>query len=295
MNIGVFGHSLCMYNDNDTDHFIHFIRNHFDANIVQTGVVQCSEERILYDIKKQKKLDLAIVFHSKPFYKFIPSWSRDVSTVDRNSLINKITIEDFLKNEVGVSNNDLEEFTTKFSQIPNGSIFQLLEHFDIEEAEEPFLTGDMKTVKQLILKYANNEESFFNNLFDALYLEKKFLSTPELEMNRYYGAMIQIDSYLKYKNIKCVHFVNDSKWFPIWHKFISGPVNNTILNIIKEDSEYYTSKTFNKVNKQGNQLIFNTIIEMLNINAASSIEANASEDHSEEGGSIPPAAPVKDL
>jgi hypothetical protein len=79
MNIGFYGHSACVkYPENVVTHFIDLIAGHFkDSNIITHGYVQCSEERILYNLKKTSKLDLCIIFHSYPSYYFIPSLKRD--------------------------------------------------------------------------------------------------------------------------------------------------------------------------------------------------------------------------
>jgi hypothetical protein len=75
MNIGFYGHSACVqYPENTVTHFIDLIAGHFkNANIIRHGYVQCSEERILYNVKKTPDLDLCIIFHSYPVYYFIPA------------------------------------------------------------------------------------------------------------------------------------------------------------------------------------------------------------------------------
>jgi len=79
MNIGFYGHSACVqYPENTVTHFIDLIERHFSGSkIIKHGYVQCSEERILYNLKKTDKLDLCIIFHSYPGYYFIPALKRD--------------------------------------------------------------------------------------------------------------------------------------------------------------------------------------------------------------------------
>lgn len=51
--------------------------NDTDENSLATGFIVCSEERILYFLKKYKRPDLAIIFHALPWFVFNPSFNRD--------------------------------------------------------------------------------------------------------------------------------------------------------------------------------------------------------------------------
>ena len=75
-HIGFYGHSNCAYRSPDS--FIDMIATHYSADIVNLGVRQGSEDRILFELKKTKKLDLAIIFHSEPQYIFLPGCDRDI-------------------------------------------------------------------------------------------------------------------------------------------------------------------------------------------------------------------------
>ena len=75
MKIGFYGHSDCAYLSNDS--FLNIVANALDATIVNIGVRQGSEERILYELKKTRSLDVAIIFHSSPSYLFLPGCDRD--------------------------------------------------------------------------------------------------------------------------------------------------------------------------------------------------------------------------
>lgn len=78
MNIGFYGHSNCAYRGEES--FLDIVAKNFNGKIVNTGVKQGSEERILFEIKKTKNIDLAIIFHSPPKYLFIPDSDRDIDT-----------------------------------------------------------------------------------------------------------------------------------------------------------------------------------------------------------------------
>ena len=40
-------------------------------------IAQCSEERILYNLKKTSEIDIAIIFHSTPQFIYFPNFTRD--------------------------------------------------------------------------------------------------------------------------------------------------------------------------------------------------------------------------
>jgi hypothetical protein len=77
MKIGFYGHSNCAYRSEES--FLDIVAQRLNAEIVNTGVRQGSEERILYELKKTKDLDLAIIFHSEPHCIFIPNSDRDLT------------------------------------------------------------------------------------------------------------------------------------------------------------------------------------------------------------------------
>ena len=76
LNIGFFGHSHCAGSGYGS--FQDQVAKHFDANIVNNGVGQSSEERILFEVKKSKLLDVAVIFHSRPVSLFLPKCTRDI-------------------------------------------------------------------------------------------------------------------------------------------------------------------------------------------------------------------------
>lgn len=77
MNIGFYGHSNIAYTGNGS--YLNIVADHFKANIVSTGVKQGSEERILFDLKKTKRLNFAVITHSHPSCIFLPGCDRDIS------------------------------------------------------------------------------------------------------------------------------------------------------------------------------------------------------------------------
>jgi len=76
MKIGFYGHSNCAYTDPIS--YLNLIADRFNGSIVNTGARQGSEERILFELKKTKELDIAILVHSVPGYIFLPGCDRDI-------------------------------------------------------------------------------------------------------------------------------------------------------------------------------------------------------------------------
>lgn len=109
MHIQFFGHSICKKKDKaSVDTFVDILEKKFISTSDHYGLAMCSEERILYNLKKTKKIDIAVIFHSSPQIYFMPGFfDRDFDkqtpdellkfTEDSRFLeINKITKNDFV-------------------------------------------------------------------------------------------------------------------------------------------------------------------------------------------------------
>ena len=57
--------------------FYDLILDHFNASSLNYMIAQCSEERILYNLKKTSEIDVAIIFHSTPQFIYFPNFTRD--------------------------------------------------------------------------------------------------------------------------------------------------------------------------------------------------------------------------
>jgi len=81
--LGFYGHSICTENHASLGSYQHMLVNRFPTlEIVNVGSGNCSEERIFYELKKTKDLDIAVIFHSRPSI-FIPNSNRDIHTTHR--------------------------------------------------------------------------------------------------------------------------------------------------------------------------------------------------------------------
>lgn len=126
----------------------------------------------------------------------------------------------------------------KFAYLPRCDVDFRLDHDSVERAEQIF---DIKGVQhgpkyeshRNLCEQFGNKEEFINtyNLF------KKHLYDPELMMNRHAGALIQIDSWLKSKNIRTIYFCK-SKYLPPWVDLTAGPKFEEILEFCEENRIY---------------------------------------------------------
>ena len=207
MNIGFYGHSNCAYRSPDS--FIDLIAERFNANIVNIGVRQGSEERILFKLKKTKYLDLAVVFHAEPGFTFLPNCDRDVD-------LTRISYQriEYLMEQEDWSSDFLESHTPVFKK-----------EF---ETKEKFIEA--------------------SNIF------KKHFYHRDLILNRYYGALMQIDRFLCDRKIPVLHVLSESNSVPHWFEFKSGPVD---FDIMKLCDTYKSKQSFfvNLITKEGNQAV----------------------------------------
>jgi hypothetical protein len=273
MNIGVYGDSISRYDPNQEWNFVSLLKKEFDANIVHSGIPHCSEERILFNLKKTKKLDTAIIFHAAPYHIFMPSWNKDVSNIDKTTFDRKYTARNWVESMWGTDFKEHDFYIDFFENVPNGACLQLLEYYNIhfENYTDAFIKwqdGDSSEIKQALLdqvRIASDDEKFYQELWTAFELTRKYMYHPDLQLNRYYGALMQIDSYLHNKKIPCVHFFSKDQWYPSWYTITSGPVDLSMRELYKDNSQYNIGyqQSANAMNAEGNKIIFDKIKELL--------------------------------
>lgn len=221
MNIGFYGHSTCSFRSEES--LIDIIAKKTKSNIVNIGVRQGSEERVLWELKKTKNLDLAIIFHCPSNFFFLPGCDRDFK------LDSKFTNKaEYIWNVM-----DLKEMNDR-------------NHFH-QEHHRRFI-AKFKT----ITKFVSAMNTFRSYFYD-----------PDLIMNRYYGALIQIDQYITAKKINTIHVLSTDLQIPSWFKFSSGVIDNDIA-AMAEPHKLATSDWFvNGLTEEGNILVADKLYELI--------------------------------
>lgn len=197
-----------------------------EANDYVRGLAQCSEERILYHLKKTPKIDVAIIFHAYPFSVFMPCLDQDFPK-------SKIADEDleYMK-KIDRHFNKLSDIS-KLPKIESDTDYSKLTHISYNEVIK-------------ILDY--NQKNFYNQ---------------DIQLNRYYGALIQIDQYLTHKKIKAIHCVRP-RFIPDWFKFSSGIVDDTAA-LFQYTQPYGCSysKSSNAITSKGNKILAKRFIRYI--------------------------------
>lgn len=211
MNIGFYGHSNCASIHKDS--FIIILKNKLGFNLVNTGVLQGSEERILFELKKTKKIDLCIIFHSYPSYFFLPNCDRDFNIQN-----NVETRADYLFN------------------------WDHMKYID-----RSFLPDKLYKNNEFIDSF-KTAENFKNSMFNY---KDNFYNT-DLNLNRYYGALIQIDQYITFKKLNCVHILDykHKNYIPKWFKFITGLIDEKLSLIIEKENKKFLDELESLVEKK---------------------------------------------
>lgn len=287
MNLGIFGHSIAKWDNKDPQSYVGKLRSHFDANLVNIGVNMCSEERILFQLKKIKKIDVAIIFHCDPMNCFIPAWYRDATTLDRELLEKKFNLmKDARVDEIIKKAELMEEFIEKLARlkdipndeshilsimeglhsIDNAPVLAVLSEISRKKNKKLGVFDLQKTLiseskEEVIKELLQNEDIFFKELVDALTLHKKYLYHPDLQQNRYYGALGLIDQFLNYKKIPVVHCLGRESWYPPWFKFTSGIIDTELSKF--QRNEYLDRTTENGVSPEGNDIMFKILLDLI--------------------------------
>ena len=287
MNLGFYGTSIVKWHPNDVG-FISLLKDFFQANVVHTGVPDCSEERTLFELKKTKLLDVAVIFHSSPYSIFVPGWWRDVNTLDRDSLSNKFHImqeKDILQvlsnpkvREIAEDiasylgfPNDQEHLITVINYLqnkPNGPVYDVLNEIlktsgNTMDYKKLLLwqQNGISMLEELVSQHSQDKE-FYNNLILALLGYKTYLHHADLQMNRYYGSLLQIDQYCLSKNIAVVHCASPYK-LPNWFKFSSGVCDYNLCHFQKTYKNI-SDISSNGISQQGNAIAFEKLKELIN-------------------------------
>ena len=225
MQIQFYGHSIAARNRvNKFDTFVDkLVQKYCVVDPDYEGIAKCSEERILYNLKKTKTIDLAIIFHADPKFYFCPTFFIDSDKVSEKEFhqagyVKPLVVYPELRTDSRIDKN--------------------IDH----------QTLTLEETKNIIRTY---QDYFF---------------TPESNKNRHNGALIQIDQYLTAKTIPVIHLLQDKNHVPNWFKFSSGIVDYDIAPMQHDNSQYSCSysRSCNAITEEGNDIIFNKIVNYIN-------------------------------
>lgn len=219
-SIGFYGQSNCAYLGENS--YLTKVANEFQAKIVNTGVRQGSEERILIELKKTKKIDVAVIFHAEPSYLYLPNSDRDFDT---KGLIGKRA--------------DYIWSATELSKIGDNWEYHKQHH------------------KKFIEKF--NSPEIFKEVISNY---KDYLYDQDLVMNRYYGSIIQIDQYLTAKNIPSIHVVNEKNlptWFDFKNIKNDNTLSDIFNQYPSTDRKEYINGLNIEGNLEASKYLINTI------------------------------------
>lgn len=194
MNIQFFGHSITnISREFPIKTFVDLVLEKYQATCQShsRGIPLCSEERILYDLKKTKNMDVAVIFHTNEDFYFFLTDKRDHNVMDESEL-----------------NQKFSEGNHGFGEGLYGLSADKAKDKAVENCSwEGFKTSE---IKKLVVDHQN------------------LMLSKDLMRNRYFGALIQIDQYCTSKGIPVIHCPLDKHSIPNWFKFTSGIVDYEI-------------------------------------------------------------------
>lgn len=231
LKIGFFGHSIAQTDsDPNSNDYIQQLIKKYDAELCGAGTAQCSEERILFQLKKTKDIDIAVIYHANPKFVFIPSLHRDVSISTK--------VEDKFDYELEKNQNLLDDGIYE-----NAVIFL-----------NSFISRETITFNKELL----------DELTKAIWYNKRYMSHPDLVRNRYFGALMHIDSFVKNRNIKVIHAIDPEhsrESIPSWFNFSSGIIDNELQTFQHRKKGFQVSygESCNGINEAGNKLMIDIL------------------------------------
>ncbi len=197
--------------------FYDLILDHFNASSLNYMIAQCSEERILYNLKKTSEIDVAIIFHSTPQFIYFPNFTRDFI------YMNDDRVDEWEKHQ------HFLDYVDAFKQNKKDIVTNL--YVPIEPVDNSIMKDFMK-----------------------------FHFNKDVNRSRFHGALSLINDYVYSKKIPTIHVINE--YIPGWFTFKSGIIDEDICKIEKEYSVSF-NKSVNGISEEGNNLIFNKLIGLI--------------------------------
>lgn len=191
MNLGFYGHSSCRSKKENSHTSL--LADRLSANLVNIGVSHGSEERILHELKKTKKIDFAVIFHSYPWYVYILDVDRDID----------------------ITKNIEEKAEYMFSK-----------HYqDFENAEDLDRDKHPRFYKKYssALEFQNIITSYKKNFYDFDLFKYRFEGAV-ISID-YYLKFKNLPCYHIVDP--------DKNFLPSWYKIQSGPVDYELMTYIK--------------------------------------------------------------
>jgi hypothetical protein len=130
--------------------------------------------------------------------------------------------------------------------------------------------------KHSYLKDSNGVKLFGTkeNLVNVLMAYKKYFYDGNWFQDRFLAMSMMIDNYLLNKKIKSFHLIRKN-FYPSWFKFLSGPVDNKILDYIEKNHKVYNNeKNYadeqkkgirhgNLIDAEGQQVLFDLLYPII--------------------------------
>lgn len=194
IKLGYYGHSYAR----SVYPFTKLLAEKLKADIVNFGVIQGSEERIVRDLKATKSLDVAVIFHSYPVYVYLPKSDRDFNV--QNSIENRAD-----------------------------SLWKNQSHLDLIDSQ-----WDLEILKHPKFYSSFKDKSNFKKVMEIF---KQYFYDYNLINDRFVGSLMQINSILTNRKILSIHLVDSKKnYLPKWFEFSSGIVDNVICSKYFKDT-----------------------------------------------------------
>jgi hypothetical protein len=232
MNIGFFGHSTAGDDTNGAGGtYIFDVATHLKAHIINVGTGQGSEERILFELKKSKRLDIAVIFHSRPQSLFIPNCRMDFNIAE----------EPDRKAEIIWAQELILAMTPP------------------AQNEDEMLIQNWKDS----LQYKKNFSSVFKGpeeFINCIKNFKRYLYHQDLQQNRFEGALTLIDQYCAARVPIVVHSIDPIRLPPWWTGFKSGVLGEKLYEI---EQRYRQTSLPNCLKPEGHKLMGDEIIRLI--------------------------------
>lgn len=202
---------------------------HATSQVHSRGVAMCSEERILYDLKKTKKIDVAIIFHSIEDFCFYLPDARDYNILNSNELEEKFAVEDYV----------IRPGKNKDHAIENCE----LEHFSGEE---------IKQIVSINQKFLISRDLLKNRYYGALIQIDQYCTARKIPVIHCPISEASIPSWFKFTSGIVDYELN--KFGSKFKKTESGYLNPYYLGYHKSD---------NSIDEEGNIIIANKLSEYI--------------------------------